>query len=153
MPTFNFKDKYPVQADIHAPNPASDQATTLVFLTAIGVPLRKYSKFFKGLTETGYTVIAADYPCCGDNTPQVDRSVDYNYQDIVDGFIPKLLQLSEHKNTYLLGHSLGGHMATIYSVLHDVPVKVRASTSTSRAMIMPLTNLRKILPNCVPTRP
>jgi predicted alpha/beta hydrolase len=122
MTTFKFKNQYTVNVHTHKPLPADDQQTTLVFLTAIGVPLRKYSKLFAELTAKGYSVIAADYPCCGENTPQVNRSVDYNYQDIVDDFIPQLLALSEHDKTYLFGHSLGGHMATIYSVLHDVPV-------------------------------
>lgn len=122
MPTFTFKKQYSVNVHIHKPEPEHDRETTLVFMTAIGVPLQKYSQFFEHLTTKGYTVIGADYPCCGENEPQLDRSVNYNYQDIVSHFIPPLLGYSENKKTYLLGHSLGGHMATIYSALTDTPV-------------------------------
>ena len=122
MTNFKFQDKYQVKVHIHEPNPDNDQDTTLVFLPAIGVPLRKYSKFFKALSVRGFTVIGADYPCCGENKPKLNRSVDYNYQDIVDDFIPQLLAFSKNPTIYLLGHSLGAHMATIYSALYDVPV-------------------------------
>lgn len=138
---FMFQDKYKVDVHIHRPadinqedlvNTPFDKATTatmpvhakptLVFLPAIGVAQRKYSKLFAALTQKGYTIIAADYPCCGDNLPKLDRSVNYNYQDIVNDFIPPLLSFSKHPTTYLFGHSLGGHMATIYSALNGVPM-------------------------------
>ncbi len=122
MTTFTFKNEYSVSVHIQEPKAEQDRKTTLVFMTAIGVPLHKYSPFFATLTAKGYTVIGADYPCCGENEPQLDRRVDYSYQDIVTHFIPPLLSFSKHQKTYLLGHSLGAHMATIYSALTDTPV-------------------------------
>ncbi len=122
MPTFIFKNQYSVKVNIHKPAAHIDRQTTLVFMTATGVPLLKYAILFESLTAKGYTVIGADYPCCGENIPHVDRTVDYNYQDIMDGFIPKLLRFSEHESTYLFGHSLGGQLATIYSALTNIPM-------------------------------
>lgn len=122
MTAFTFKNQYPVNVNTYKPEADIDCETTLVFMAATGVPLRKYSTLFEALTAKGYTVIGADYPCCGENTPHVDRTVDYNYQDIMDHFIPKLLSFSEHNSTYLFGHSLGGQLAALYSALTDTPM-------------------------------
>ncbi|MFZ2554523.1 alpha/beta fold hydrolase [Psychrobacter urativorans] len=122
MLTFTFKRKHQVKVNIYKPIAAVDRKMTLVFMTATGVPLRKYAKLFENLVAKGYTLIGADYPCCGENTPHVDRSIDYNYQDLMDNFIPKLVGFSEHDSTYLFGHSLGGQMAAIYSALTDMPM-------------------------------
>lgn len=122
MPTFMFKNQYPVNVNIHKPAADIDRQTTLIFMTATGVILSKYSKLFENMVSKGYTIIGADYPCCGENIPHVDRTVDYNYQDIMDDFIPKLIGFSEHKSTYLFGHSLGGQLATVYSALTDRPM-------------------------------
>lgn len=122
MPTFTFKNQYPVNVHIHKPPADIDCKTTLVFMTATGVPLLKYTKLFETLTAKGYTIIGADYPCCGENKPHVDRTVNYNYQDIMDDFVPQLLSFSEHQSTHLFGHSLGGQIATLYSALTDIPM-------------------------------
>lgn len=125
MPTFTFftfKNQYQVNVHIYKSAADIDRETTLVFMTATGVPLRKYTRLFETLTTKGYTIIGADYPCCGENTPHVDRTVNYNYQDIINDFVPQLLSFSEHESTYLFGHSLGGQLATIYSALTDIPM-------------------------------
>jgi predicted alpha/beta hydrolase len=121
MPTFTFKGRYPVNVQIHPPLSDADQEKTIIFMAATGVRLHKYTKLFSSLTAKGFTVIAADYPCCGENPPQINRFISYNYQDLLDDFIPQLLSHSEHDSIYLMGHSLGGQLATIYSALTDIP--------------------------------
>ncbi|MBU5615532.1 hypothetical protein KPY62_00155 [Psychrobacter sp. TAE2020] len=122
MLTFTFKQKHQVKVNIYKFIAAVDRKTTLVFMTATGVHFRKYVKLFENLVAKGYTLIGTDYPCCGENTPHVDRSVDYKYQDLIDNVIPKLVGFSEHDSTYLFGHSLGSQLATIYSALTDIPM-------------------------------
>ena len=40
----------------------------------------------------------------------------------MDDFVPQLVNYSAHDSTYLIGHSLGGQLATIYSALSNIPV-------------------------------
>lgn len=132
--SFLFMDRYLVKVDIQHPQVnddvtsqhIADKKTTFVFLNGLGVPRQKYSKFIIGLAKQGYTIISADYPCCGENQPKLDRSVNYGYQELVQYFVPPLLQIaqkiSKDNAIYLMGHSLGGQIATFYSALHGVPM-------------------------------
>ncbi|WP_019672487.1 alpha/beta fold hydrolase [Psychrobacter lutiphocae] len=146
MTSFQFKTTngaYPVNVNInpssteHRPNQALiDKAskTTIIFLNALGVPLRKYSKFINGLTEKGFTVISTDYPNCGENTPHIKRGIDYGYDELVNHFVHNLVQIAKDhtpdNDIVLIGHSLGGHLGTIYSAIHNVPVIGIACGST-----------------------
>jgi len=121
MPAFTFKNKYAVNVQIHKPDAANDQQKSLVFMAATGVRLEKYTTLFAALTAKGFTVVSADYPCCGENTPHVSRRITYNYQDLMDDFMPQLVSFAPHKDIYLIGHSLGGQMATLYSTLTGIP--------------------------------
>ncbi len=121
-------DKYQVRVHVHPPQiftQPDQHYATFIFLNALGLSMRRYIKFFDLLTQQGHTIITADYPCCGENQPNVSRQVDYNYQDLLDDFIPNLLAYVPNKtnhSTYLMGHDLGGHLATFYSALHDIPM-------------------------------
>ena len=138
MPAFTFKNKYTVNVNIDRPpsqqdnlqdsqqdNP-QDRAITLVLMTAIGVPLTKYTKFITALTEQGFTVVSADYPCCGENQPHISRGIDYGYQDLIDEFVPALLNsakaMTPEHQILMLGHSIGAHIGSIYSALTDTPL-------------------------------
>ena len=130
MPTFTFKDRYSVNVNIDRPTGQQaqqpDRAITLVLMTAIGVRLTKYTKFIDALTKQGFTVVSADYPCCGENQPHVSRGIDYGYQDLVDEFVPALLDnartLTPDHQIWMLGHSIGAHIGSIYSALTDTPL-------------------------------
>ncbi|WP_227542596.1 alpha/beta hydrolase [Acinetobacter wuhouensis] len=74
------------------------------------------------LTENGFNVVIADYPHCGRNQPLVSKDIDYGYADLLSDFIPQLEQISLetcHQKPILFGHSLGGHLATLYAQHHD----------------------------------
>lgn len=117
---FNFKGKYEVKVKIL--NAEGKKDLTFILLPAIGVPIKKYQNLISGLMDEGYTVIAADYPCCGENSPHIDRNIDYGYKDLINDYIPKLLEFSKTTKTVLLGHSLGAHIATLYATQNDIPV-------------------------------
>ena len=125
---------YCTQKRIHFPesddicvelNIVDQNAKTLIILPAIGVEIAKYQKLISGLNNNGLNTIAADYPGCGKNTPKVSRSFNYSYHDLLEYFIPQLIQFTSHMNqdnVILFGHSLGGHLATLYSQQHNVQV-------------------------------
>ncbi|MCU4304680.1 alpha/beta fold hydrolase [Acinetobacter ursingii] len=107
-------------------NIINQYAKTIVILPAIGVEIDKYQKLITGLNTNGFNTIAADYPGCGRNIPKVSSHFDYGYRDLLQDFIPQLINLApqphSQQNVILLGHSLGGHLATLYSQQHDVTV-------------------------------
>lgn len=101
------------------------QQQVIIVLPALGVPLQKYATLIQGLVQRGFNVIAADYPGCGRNTPQVSANFDFGYADLLGYFIPQLIHIANELSTQtpiLLGHSLGGHLATLYAQHHLVKV-------------------------------
>lgn len=120
---FLFKNKFRVRVEEYKSTLLeSHQDITLILLPAIGVPIKKYQKFINCLNQAGYNVIAADYPCCGMNQPHINRNRDYGYKDLIDEFIPQLIGFSDSQNTVLLGHSLGGHIATLYATKNKISI-------------------------------
>lgn len=94
------------------------QNPVIILLPALGVAVKKYRQFIDCLNSQGYSVITADYPGCGDNRPLVSRAKDYNYADLLSFFIPELVRVAYAVNPaqpVLLGHSLGGHLATLFA--------------------------------------
>lgn len=72
MNRFSFKNRYSIQVNERKPiGKAKD--LTFILLPAIGVPVQKYEKLIMGLGDIGYSVMYADYPCCGENTPHISK--------------------------------------------------------------------------------
>lgn len=122
MTNFYFLNQYDVKVHFFPAANAADMGINLILLPAIGVPIAKYQRFIQQLNSVGLNVITADYPCCGENLPHVDKTVDYNYSQLIHDFIGKLVELSGSKTTVLLGHSLGAHLATLYATQHQIAV-------------------------------
>lgn len=108
---------------------AGEGAHTLVVLPALGVTARKYEGLAQRLMAAGYNILVADWPGQGESQPRPNRRFDYGYRQLVTEFVPKLLDLAgQHFPSsvpVLLGHSLGGHIATLHAAAHpDRPVPV-----------------------------
>lgn len=98
---------------------------TVIILPALGMPIAKYEPVIKELLMRGFSVIAADYPGCGRNKPTVSQDFNYGYAQLLSDYIPLLIQIVkiEHlPDPIILGHSLGGHLATLYSQRDYVPI-------------------------------
>lgn len=111
--------QYPIVVDILSQH---ENQHTLIILPALGVSINKYEKLTALLAENGFNVVIADYPHCGRNQPLVSKDIDYGYADLLSDFIPQLEQISLetcHQKPILFGHSLGGHLATLYAQHHD----------------------------------
>lgn len=122
MTDFKFLNQYDVNVQQFCPRHDHDLKITLILLPAIGVPIKKYYQFINMLNDVGFTVLTADYPCCGENTPHINKGINYNYRDLVDGFIRQLVDFSTTERTILLGHSLGAHLATLYATENNIEV-------------------------------
>ncbi len=127
--SFLFKNMFSVKVHHYVPAQGNRQRS-IIILPAIGVDIKKYARLIDYLSRTGFTVIAADYPGCGENLPKVGRGLDYNYADLIELFIPELIRqvsTADQQNSILLGHSLGGHLASLYALSHPVSVITIAS--------------------------
>jgi predicted alpha/beta hydrolase len=107
----------------------SAAAHTLVVLPALGVTARKYEGLAQRLVAAGHNVLVADWPGQGESRPRPGWRFNYGYRQLVEEFLPKLLVLARRHfpqaAPVLLGHSLGGHIATLYAAANpDSPVPV-----------------------------
>jgi predicted alpha/beta hydrolase len=119
--------KFHCPVTLYCADPAA--AHTLVVLPALGVTARKYEGLAQRLVAAGYNVLVADWPGQGESQPRPNRRFDYGYRQLVEEFLPKLIVLARRHfpqaAPVLLGHSLGGHIATLYAAAHpDSPVPV-----------------------------
>lgn len=94
-------------------------APVMIVMPALGVAARKYHALAEALLAAGCNVLLADWPGQGASEPRPNRRFDYGYRDLLDDFVPKLLAVAaQHfpgSAPVLLGHSLGGHIATLYA--------------------------------------
>lgn len=98
--------------------PVAGATRTIIVLPALGVVARKYVGLAQLLAKAGNNVLVADWPGQGESQPRPSWRFDYGYRQLVDEFLPKLLRLADEQfpgtTPVLLGHSLGGHIATLY---------------------------------------
>ncbi len=112
----------PITVDIYY---HASKHRNIIVLPALGVAIQKYTTLIQQLRLAGYNLIVADYPGCGRNQPRVSATFDYGYADLLGYFIPQLIRISQDLNDstpIILGHSLGGHLATLYAQNHPVDV-------------------------------
>ncbi|XQE65620.1 alpha/beta fold hydrolase [Pseudomonas sp. P3C3] len=119
--------KFHCPVTLYAAHPEARR--TVVILPALGVTARKYAGLAQRLVAAGHNVLVADWPGQGESLPRPGWRFNYGYRQLVEEFLPKLLQLARRHFPQavpvLLGHSLGGHIATLYAAAHpDSPVAV-----------------------------
>ncbi|TCM68358.1 putative alpha/beta hydrolase [Acinetobacter calcoaceticus] len=122
---FQGRTQIPVDLYLHPDAKTLEQQPDVIILPALGVPISKYQALIECLLAQGFNVIAADYPGCGRNQPLVSATFDYGYADLLTDFIPALIAQipsTSQQAPLLFGHSLGGHLATLYALNHQVQV-------------------------------
>lgn len=98
---------------------AETAAPVILVLPALGVAARKYEALAGQLVERGFNVLVADWPGQGESRPRPSRRFDYGYRQLVEDFVPNLRDAAARhfpdSAQVLLGHSLGGQVATLYA--------------------------------------
>lgn len=116
---FTVADAFQCPIYIDKPTHWSAHTPVVVLLPALGVARQKYHAVIDQLLNTGYAVVSADMPGYGDSLPRPSRQYDYGYADLVKEYIPALLAQAQALNPkrapVLFGHSIGGHIATLYA--------------------------------------
>ncbi|WP_160151627.1 alpha/beta fold hydrolase [Microbulbifer sp. ALW1] len=99
------------------PETESTTAPLILVLPALGVPAGKYGTLLETLAQRGCDCATCEMPGTGDSYPQPGRGANYGYSDLVFQWIPQLLaHLKQHygrEPTLILGHSIGGQIATL----------------------------------------
>ena len=112
------------QADLS--DGSSNDSPIVVVAPAIGIEARYYAGLCAGLTETGIGAVSIDMPGHGASPIRAGRHNDWGYEGLVDHFASVVRALAEVKPRapiYLLGHSLGGHVALMLAGRGDVRVR------------------------------
>lgn len=90
---------------------------SVLLLPALGVPAAKYQRCASLLGEAGFDVGLLEWRGVGDSPERAARNCDFGFRELLDEEIPRALRaLSEAapgQPLYILGHSLGGHLAAI----------------------------------------
>ena len=94
----------------------SPRATVLV-LPALGVPAAYYAPLAEGLSQRGHTVAAVDHRGNGGSSVRVRRGVDFGYASLVED--TRIVLRSATPPVFVLGHSLGGHVAALAAAEGD----------------------------------
>ncbi|WP_416900799.1 alpha/beta fold hydrolase [Micromonospora echinospora] len=103
--------------------PATPPQGLVVVLPAMGVAARFYRAFADRLSGHGHLVAVVDLPGQGASPTRVRRGSDLGYADLVAGEVTAALRWirREHPSrpVFLVGHSLGGHLALRYATQPD----------------------------------
>lgn len=98
--------------------PARDHATGKVLvLPALGVPARFYAQLAEQLAARGLEVAVLELRGTGDSPLRASRRCDFGFAELLDEDVPAALHslgcARDGLPVWLLGHSLGGHLAVI----------------------------------------
>lgn len=95
----------------------SDADLAVVVLPAMGVPAGYYRRFALELAATGADITVADLRGTGSSTPRPTRAIDFGYAELLDDVGELFARVGAElggRRTLLIGHSLGGQLATLH---------------------------------------
>ena len=93
--------------------------TSIVIFPAMGIKASYYAPFALELSKNGITAATVDLRGNGNSSLRPSKNVDFNYSDTLRNdyhtAIGEMKQRYPNNKLYLLGHSLGGQLACLYS--------------------------------------
>ncbi|QJD95314.1 alpha/beta fold hydrolase [Mucilaginibacter robiniae] len=93
-------------------------APVMICLPAMGVKATFYKRFAENLKRAGFHVITCDWRGHGSSSIRASRQSNFGYQRLIDD-IYDLMLTAERKfpgnKKFILGHSLGGQVGTLYA--------------------------------------
>ncbi|OCQ51464.1 Alpha/beta hydrolase family protein [Photorhabdus australis subsp. thailandensis] len=118
--SFKVADKFLCKYEIYQ---GDGNGRVVVLLPAIGVEIRKYETLIEQLVKEGFQVVTSEIPGYGNSQPKPSRENDYNYSDLLRDYLPamldKAIELNAKEIPIIFGHSLGGHIATLFACSTD----------------------------------
>lgn len=99
----------------------NDEAPVVLMIPALGMEAGYYDLFAKELADRGMHAAAVELRGNGTSSVRASKEVDFGYATFL-GDLPSALRatsaLFPRSPLYLMGHSLGGQLATAYAGLH-----------------------------------
>lgn len=106
-------------------NSKNKSAPVVVCFPAMGVSAKYYSPLAQNLLKSGLNVVTADLRGNGLSSVRVNKQILFGYKEIIEKDWPAIMQcVRSHfpdSEIYMLGHSLGGQLSTLYLSLQDDP--------------------------------
>jgi predicted alpha/beta hydrolase len=95
--------------------PAATPGPGLLVLPAMGVNARAYDRFAESLAADGVTTLVAEHRGGDTSSVRPKRGVDFGYAELLDDAVLHVKELEKHSRgpVSVLGHSLGGQLATV----------------------------------------
>lgn len=97
-------------------------APVLLIVPALGTPAGAYKRLAAALAQRCAEVVVLELRGVGESRLRPSRRADWSYADLVDGEIDQAVAALRHRYPgralYLLGHSLGGHLALLHQARH-----------------------------------
>ena len=95
---------------------AQPRAVAIV-IPAMGTSASFYQPFAEELVARGFSVLSPEIPGTGASRPRPSWKVDYGYRDLVEIYLPGLInaarEVGQDAPMVLIGHSLGAHAGTL----------------------------------------
>ena len=106
----------PFQVPVKLFRPAAARAVA-VLVPAMGTKAGFYQPFAEEMAGHDIAVLLAEIPGTGESRPRPSRALDYGYRDLVERYIPGLVDLARSEfpdvPLVLIGHSLGAQIGTL----------------------------------------
>jgi predicted alpha/beta hydrolase len=103
---------------------APGSRATIIVLPAMGTPAHRYRVLAEALQSRDFNVLLPELPGTGASEPKPSRTVDYGYGDLVERYLPGLVEAARGRDPggplLAVGHSLGGQIAVLGAV-HGYP--------------------------------
>lgn len=101
----------------HFPASEGGRVGRILLLPALGTPARYYDRVALQLASQGLDTHTLELRGCGESPLRPARNCDFGFRELLDEDIPSALRMigagTDGTPVWLVGHSLGGHLATI----------------------------------------
>ncbi len=112
---FTYSDGETSLASIFASN--KDEPLCIV-IPAMGAKAKYYESFCSQLNAEGFNVISVDWRGIGDSSIRASRASDFGYRNLIQD-LKEVVEFGQQKfpnsTVTLIGHSLGGQIASLYT--------------------------------------
>lgn len=106
-------------------NPKTQNAPVIIIFSAMGIEARYYKTFAQSFVKEGFHCLTSDLRGHGNFSIRPSRKVDFGYKEMVEYDFPatvqKVKEIFPKSNIFLMGHSLGGQMTSLYASTAQEP--------------------------------
>lgn len=108
----------------------SSSKPSLVFLPALGVPLRYYDKLLRLWAARGRHVLSMEWRGMPESPVGNSGRARFGYSNLLREDLPAVVRLAQDLGTgdvVMVGHSMGGQLAVLAAVFNDAGLGARSS--------------------------